>query len=115
MQFDRGYFSPHGNRYRKDGSCTENPYILITDKKINNIQEILPVLEQIVQQGRKLLIICDDLEGEALATIIVNKLKGTFECVAVKAPGFGERRKAYLDDIAVLTGATVISKIWDMN
>ena len=111
MQFDRGYFSPYMvTDTEKMEAVLENPYILITDKKINNIQEILPVLEQIVQQGRKLLIICDDLEGEALATIIVNKLKGTFECVAVKAPGFGERRKAYLDDIAVLTGATVISE-----
>lgn len=88
----------------------ENPYILITDKKINNIQEILPILEQVVQAGRKMLIICDDLEGEALATIIVNKLKGTFECVAVKAPGFGDRRKAMLEDIAILTGGTVISE-----
>jgi len=111
MQFDRGYFSPYMvTDTEKMEAVLENPYILITDKKINNIQEILPVLEQIVQQGRKLLIICDDLEGEGLATIIVNKLKGTFECVAVKAPGFGERRKAYLDDIAVLTGATVISE-----
>ena len=111
MQFDRGYFSPYMvTDTEKMAAVLENPYILIADKKINNIQEILPVLEQIVQQGRKLLIICDDLEGEALATIIVNKLKGTFECVAVKAPGFGERRKAYLDDIAVLTGATVISE-----
>jgi chaperonin GroEL len=91
-------------------AVSENPYILITDKKINNIQEILPLLEQVVQAGRKLFIICDDLEGEALATIIVNKLKGVFDCVAVKAPGFGERRKAMLEDIAVLTGATVISE-----
>ena len=88
----------------------ENPYILITDKKITNIQELLPVLEQVVQSGRKLMIICDDLEGEALATLIVNKIKGTFDCVAVKAPGFGDRRKAMLDDIAVLTGGTVISE-----
>lgn len=111
MQFDRGYLSAYMvNDTEKMEAALSNPYILITDKKISNIQEILPILEQIVQQGRKLLIICDDLEGEALATIIVNKLKGTFECVAVKAPGFGERRKAYLDDIAVLTGATVISE-----
>ena len=111
MQFDRGYLSAYmATDMDKMVAELDNPYILITDKKISNIQEILPVLEQIVQQGRKLLIICDDLEGEALATIIVNKLKGTFECVAVKAPGFGERRKAYLDDIAVLTGATVISE-----
>lgn len=111
MQFDRGYFSPYMvTDTEKMEAVLENPYILITDKKITNIQEILPVLEQVVQQGRKLLIICDDLEGEALATIIVNKLKGTFECVAVKAPGFGERRKAMLEDIAILTGGTVISE-----
>ena len=111
MQFDRGYFSPYMvTDTEKMESLLENPYILITDKKINNIQDILPVLEQIVQQGRKLLIICDDLEGEALATIIVNKLKGTFDCVAVKAPGFGDRRKAMLEDIAILTGGTVISE-----
>ena len=111
MQFDRGYFSPYMvTDTEKMEAVLENPYILITDKKINNIQEILPVLEQVVQQGRKLLIICDDLEGEALATIIVNKLKGTFDCVAVKAPGFGDRRKAMLEDIAILTGGTVISE-----
>ena len=111
MQFDRGYVTPYMvTDNDKMEAIIDDALILITDKKISNIQEILPVLEQIVQQGRKLLIICDDLEGEALATIIVNKLKGTFECVAVKAPGFGERRKAYLDDIAVLTGATVISE-----
>ena len=110
MQFDRGYFSPYMvTDTEKMEAVLENPYILITDKKISNIQEILPVLEQVVQQGRKLLIICDDLEGEALATIIVNKLKGTFDCVAVKAPGFGDRRKAMLEDIAILTGGTVIS------
>ncbi|NLD18917.1 MAG: chaperonin GroEL [Clostridiales bacterium] len=111
MQFDRGYFSPYMvTDTEKMEAVLDNPYILITDKKITNIQEVLPVLEQVVQQGRKLLIICDDLEGEALATIIVNKLKGTFECVAVKAPGFGERRKAMLEDIAILTGGTVISE-----
>ena len=110
MQFDRGYFSPYMvTDTEKMEAVSENPYILITDKKINNIQEILPLLEQVVQAGGKLFIICDDLEGEALATIIVNKLKGVFDCVAVKAPGFGERRKAMLEDIAVLTGATVIS------
>ena len=110
MQFDRGYFSPYMvTDTEKMEAVSENPYILITDKKINNIQELLPLLEQVVQAGGKLFIICDDLEGEALATIIVNKLKGVFDCVAVKAPGFGERRKAMLEDIAVLTGATVIS------
>ncbi len=111
MQFDRGYFSPYMvNDTEKMEATMENPYILVTDKKISNIQDLLPLLEQIVQQGRKLFIICDDLEGEALATIIVNKLKGVFDCVAVKAPGFGDRRKAMLEDIAVLTGATVVSE-----
>ena len=111
MQFDRGYFSPYMVTVtEKMEAVFENPYILITDKKITNIQELLPVLEQVVQSGRKLMIICDDLEGEALATLIVNKIKGTFDCVAVKAPGFGDRRKAMLDDIAVLTGGTVISE-----
>ena len=88
----------------------DNPYILITDKKITNIQEILPVLEQIVQAGKKLLIIAEDIEGEAMATLVVNKLRGTFTCVAVKAPGFGDRRKEMLQDIAILTGGTVISE-----
>lgn len=111
MQFDRGYFSPYMvTDTEKMEAVSENPCILITDKKITNIQDLLPILEQVVQAGRKLFIICDDLEGEALATIIVNKLKGVFDCVAVKAPGFGERRKAMLEDIAVLTGATVISE-----
>ncbi|MCF0144108.1 MAG: chaperonin GroEL [Firmicutes bacterium] len=111
MQFDRGYFSPYMvTDTEKMEAVSENPFVLITDKKINNIQDLLPLLEQVVQAGRKLFIICDDLEGEALATLIVNKLKGVFDCVAVKAPGFGERRKAMLEDIAVLTGATVISE-----
>ncbi|QZY54215.1 chaperonin GroEL [Crassaminicella profunda] len=111
MQFDRGYLSPYMvTDAEKMEALLDNPYILITDKKITNIQEILPVLEQIVQQGKKLLIIAEDLEGEALATIVVNKLRGTFECVAVKAPGFGDRRKAMLQDIAILTGGTVISE-----
>ncbi len=111
MQFDRGYLSPYMvTDAEKMEANLENPYILITDKKISNIQEILPILEQIVQQGKKLLIIAEDIEGEALATIVVNKLRGTFECVAVKAPGFGDRRKAMLEDIAILTGGQVISE-----
>ena len=110
MQFDRGYASAYMvTDAEKMEAVLENPYILITDKKISNIQELLPVLEQIVQQGRKLLIIAEDIEGEALATLVLNKLRGTFECVAVKAPGFGDRRKAMLQDIAILTGGTVIT------
>lgn len=111
MQFDRGYLSPYMiTDTEKMEAILDEPYILITDKKISNIQEILPVLEQIVQQGKKLLIIAEDVEGEALATLIVNKLKGTFTCVAVKAPGFGDRRKAMLEDIAILTNGQVISE-----
>ncbi|MEG0829950.1 MAG: chaperonin GroEL [Anaerovoracaceae bacterium] len=111
MQFDRGYQSPYMvNNTEKMEATLENPYILLTDKKISSIQDLLPILEKIVQQGRKLMIICEDLEGEALATIVVNKLKGTFDCVAVKAPGFGDRRKAMMEDIAILTGGTVISE-----
>ena len=111
MQFDRGYLSPYmATDMDKMEAVLDNPYILITDKKISNIQEILPILEQIVQTGAKLLIIAEDVEGEALATLVVNKLRGTFNCVAVKAPGFGDRRKAMLQDIAVLTGGTVISE-----
>ncbi|WP_026478925.1 chaperonin GroEL [Alkaliphilus transvaalensis] len=111
MQFDRGYLSPYMvTDTEKMEAVLNDPYILITDKKISNIQEILPILEKIVQQGKKLLIIAEDIEGEALATLVVNKLRGTFECVAVKAPGFGDRRKAMLEDIAILTGATVISE-----
>ena len=110
MQFDRGYLSAYmSTDMEKMEANLENPYILITDKKISNIQEILPILEQIVQSGEKLLIIAEDVEGEALTTLIVNKLRGTFNCVAVKAPGFGDRRKAMLEDIATLTGGTVIS------
>lgn len=110
MQFDRGYLSAYmATDTEKMVAVLENPYILITDKKIANIQEILPILEQIVQTGGKLLIIAEDVEGEALATLVVNKLRGTFNCVAVKAPGFGDRRKAMLADIATLTGAEVIS------
>jgi chaperonin GroEL len=111
MQFDRGYLSAYMvNDMEKMEAVMQNPYILLTDKKISNIQELLPILEQIVQQGRKLLIIAEDVEGEALATIVVNKLRGTFDCVAVKAPGFGDRRKAMMEDIAALTGGTVISE-----
>ncbi len=111
MQFDRGYLSAYMvNDADKMEANMQNPYILLTDKKISNIQDILPILEQIVQQGRKLLIVAEDVDGEALATLVVNKLRGTFDCVAVKAPGFGDRRKAMMEDIAVLTGATVISE-----
>ncbi|SHK52475.1 chaperonin GroEL [Tepidibacter formicigenes] len=111
MQFDRGYLSPYMvTDAEKMEAVLDEPYILITDKKITNIQEILPILEQIVQQGKKLLIIAEDVEGEALATLVVNKLRGTFEVVAVKAPGFGDRRKAMLQDIAILTGGQVISE-----
>ena len=110
MQFDRGYLSPYmATDTEKMEAVLDDALILITDKKISNIQEILPLLEQIVKAGRKLLIIAEDIEGEALATIILNKLRGTFTCVCVKAPGFGDRRKEMLQDIAVLTGGQVIS------
>ena len=110
MQFDRGYVSPYlVTNTDKMYAELDNPVILITDKKISNIQELLPLLEQVLKNGLKLLIISDDIEGEALTTIIVNKLKGVFNVVAVKAPGFGDRRKAYLEDIAILTGGTYIS------
>ena len=111
MQFDRGYLSAYMvTDTEKMEATMADPYILITDKKISNIQEVLPLLEKIVQTGGKLLIIAEDVEGEALATLVVNKLRGTFECVAVKAPGFGDRGKAMLEDIAILTGGTVISE-----
>ena len=110
MQFDRGYLSPYmATDMDKMEAVLDDPLLLITDKKISNIQEILPLLEKIVQQGRKLLIIAEDVEGEALTTLVLNKLRGTFVCVAVKAPGFGDRRKEMLRDIAVLTGGQVIS------
>ena len=110
MQFDRGYVSAYmATDMEKMEAVLDNPYILITDKKISNIQEILPLLEQIVQAGAKLLIIAEDIEGEALTTLIVNKLRGTFQVVGVKAPGYGDRRKEMLQDIAILTGGTVIS------
>ncbi|MBM7553263.1 chaperonin GroEL [Thalassobacillus pellis] len=111
MQFDRGYASPYMvTDQDKMEAVLEDPYILITDKKIGNIQEVLPVLEQVVQQGKPLLMIAEDVEGEALATLVVNKLRGTFNAVAVKAPGFGDRRKAMLEDIATLTGAEVVTE-----
>ena len=111
MQFDRGYASSYMvTDTDKMEAVLDNPLILITEKKISSIQEILPVLEQVVQAGRKLLIIAEDVEGEALATLVVNKIRGTFTCVAVKAPGFGDRRKAMLQDIAILTGGQVISE-----
>ncbi|HJA02198.1 MAG TPA: chaperonin GroEL [Candidatus Gallimonas gallistercoris] len=110
MQFDRGYASAYMvTNTEKMEAVLDNPYILITDKKISNLQEILPIVEPLAQQGARLLIIAEDVEGDALAALIVNKLKGVFNCVAVKAPGFGDRRKAMLEDIAVLTGGTVIS------
>ncbi|MBE3563617.1 MAG: chaperonin GroEL [Hydrogenibacillus schlegelii] len=111
MQFDRGYISPYmvTNTERMEAEL-EDPYILITDKKISSIQDILPLLEKIVQHGRPLLVIAEDVEGEALATLVVNKLRGTFTAVAVKAPGFGDRRKAMLEDIAILTGGQVITE-----
>ncbi|AIS51759.1 60 kDa chaperonin [Thermoanaerobacter kivui] len=111
MQFDRGYISPYMvTDAEKMEAVLEEPVILITDKKLSNIQDLLPLLEQVVQHGKKLLIIADDVEGEALATLVVNKLRGTFTCVAVKAPGFGDRRKEMLQDIAILTGGQVISE-----
>ncbi|MBQ6756823.1 MAG: chaperonin GroEL [Oscillospiraceae bacterium] len=110
MQFDRGYITPYMvTDTDKMEAVYDDPYILITDKKISNIQEVLPVLEQIVQTGKKLVIIAEDVDGEALATIILNKLRGTFNCLCVKAPGFGDRRKEMLKDIAALTGGTVVS------
>ena len=110
MQFDRGYITPYMVTDADKMECVlDDPYILITDKKISNIQEMLPLLEQVVKQGRKLLVIAEDMEGEALATIILNKLRGTFTCVCVKAPGFGDRRKEMLIDIATLTGGQVVS------
>ena len=116
MQFDRGYISAYmATDMDKMVATLEDPLILITDKKISNIQEILPLLEQIVQAGKKLLIIAEDVEGEALTTLIVNKLRGTFSVVAVKAPGYGDRRKAMLEDIAILTGGTVISEEVGLN
>ena len=111
MQFDRGYITPYMvTDTEKMEAVLDDPYILITDKKISNIQEILPVLEQIVQSGAKLLIIAEDVEGEALTTLIVNKLRGTFNVVAVKAPGYGDRRKEMLKDIAILQVVRLFQK-----
>ncbi len=111
MQFDRGYVSPYmATDMEKMVAVLDNPYILITDKKISNIQEVLPLLEQVVQSGARLLIIAEDVEGEVLTTLVLNKLRGTFNCVAVKAPGFGDRRKEMLKDIAILTGGTLITE-----
>src|SRR5690625_1699663 len=111
MQFDRGYASPYMvTDNDKMEAVLEDPYILITDQKITNIQEVLPVLEQVVQQGKPLLLIAEDVEGEALATLVVNKLRGTFNAVAVKAPGFGDSRKAMLEDIGILNGGEVITE-----
>ena len=111
MQFDRGYLSPYfvTNSDNMEAEL-EDPYLLIYDKKISNMKDLLPLLEKVVQTGKPVMIIAEDVEGEALATLVVNKLRGTFKVLAVKAPGFGDRRKAMLEDIAVLTGATVISE-----
>jgi len=111
MQFDRGYISPYMvTDTERMEAVLEEPYILLTDRKVSNIHDLLPLLEKIVQQGKALLLVAEDVEGEALATLVVNKLRGTFTCVAVKAPGFGDRRKAMLEDIAVLTGGQVVSE-----
>ena len=110
MQFDKGYVSPYMADPTRMEADMENPFILITDKKITNIQELLPILEKVVKTSKPLLLIADDLEGEALTTLVLNCIRGTLNLVAVKAPSFGDRRKAILEDIAVLTGATVISE-----
>ena len=111
MQFDRGYLSPYmAANSEKMEAVLDNPYILLTDKKISNIQDLVPLLEDIMKSGKKLLIVADDVDGEALAPLVVNKLRGTLDVVAVKAPGFGDRRKAMMEDIAILTGGTVISE-----
>src|SRR3546814_5078923 len=111
MQFDRGYLSPYFiNNPDKQVSVLEDPYVLIFDKKISNIRDLLPVLEQVAKSSRPLLIVAEDVEGEALATLVVNNIRGILKTTAVKAPGFGDRRKAMLEDIAILTGGTVISE-----
>src|SRR3546814_21176697 len=110
MQFDRGYLSPYFiNNPDKQVSVLEDPYVLIFDKKISNIRDLLPILEQVAKSSRPLLIVAEDVEGEALATLVVNNIRGILKTTAVKAPGFGDRRKALLEDIAILTGGTVIS------
>src|SRR5687767_15299665 len=111
MQFDRGYLSPYFiNNAEKQIAILENPYVLLHDKKISNIRELLPILEQVAKAGRPLLIIAEEVEGEALATLVVNNIRGILKTCAVKAPGFGDRRKAMLEDIAILTGGVVISE-----
>jgi chaperonin GroEL len=110
MQFDRGYLSPTSSPTPKNGRSLEDPYILINEKKISNMKDLLPVLEQVAKMGKPLLIIAEDVDGEALATLVVNKLRGTLQVAAVKAPGFGDRRKAMLEDIAILTGGQVVSE-----
>src|SRR6266480_5271412 len=111
MQFDKGYISPYFvSDPERQEAVLEDPYILLVNKKVSSVQEMLPVLEKVMQAGKPLLIVAEDVEGEALATLVVNKLRGTFTAVAVKAPGFGERRKAMLNDIATLTGGQVISE-----
>ena len=111
MQFDRGYLSPYFiNNPEKQIAVLEDPYILLHDKKISSIRELLPVLEQVAKAGKPLLIIAEEVEGEALATLVVNNIRGILKTVAVKAPGFGDRRKAMLEDMAILTGGTVISE-----
>src|SRR5690606_32811954 len=116
MQFDRGYLSPYFiTNTEKQVAVLENPYILIFDKKISNIRDLLPILEQVAKDGRPLLIIAEDVEGEALATLVVNNIRGILKATAVKAPGFGDRRKAMLEDIAILTNGTVISEETGMS
>lgn len=116
MQFDRGYISPYFiTNSEKMEADLDNPYILITDKKISTMKDLLPILEKTVQTGRPLLIIAEDLEGEALTTLVLNRLRGTLKVAAVKAPGFGDRRKAMLEDIAILTGGTLINEEEDLD
>src|SRR5213082_1102022 len=109
MQFDRGYLSPYFVTDQQKMECElEDPYILIYEKKVSSNKDLVPVLEKVLQQGKPILIICEEVEGEALATLVINKLRGTFKCAAVKAPGYGDRRKAMLQDIAILTGGQAV-------